>query len=388
MVYYESGAWANDEEWNNNFLENSEIDFDTNVQPIQISQPRVSNVIIYPIFKDKTVMIVPKSKPYPEFLAYLQLFTSTNVFIYIIFTIALTIVLLTLIRHKDDKEANLFKSGSDILYLLMNENGFITYQMRSLSEICLLVPLTFAGFIFVNGFMSILQSYLIQPVMQPQINTLEDIYKSNIMIYPDLDDLQDMFRSLTTYKGRKEASNSYTYKSRLRGRFSGIFSESENFWKEKEQTEEKLGVRGFHISDVYLDESLYAYRVNDAFPFADRMNDIISRLQCAGLIERWTRFTAAAPFTGNVEDRDKLLREEVVFHYLSAPNLPYNEEPSDFPIFVIYGWGVSAIVFFMEILFHLLLSNFSRIRRGLAAGCSKRGIKSVKERIFHLFRKL
>lgn len=393
------------------------IDFDTDrLEPIG-----ETNVLIYPIFKDKTVMIVPKSKPYPKFLAYLQLFASTNVFMYIIFTIVLTIVLLTLIRYKGEKNTSIFQSGSEILYLLMNENGFIRYQLRSFPEVSLLVPLTFAGFIFTNGFMSVLQSYLIQPVMQPQINTLEDIYKSDILIYPQLNVLEtaldNMFRNLTIYNGPKKVGQGH-YQSRILRFFSGIFPESENFWKEKEQAEEKLDVRGFHVSEVYLQESLYSYRVNDAFAFADRMNDIINQLQGAGLIERWTRFTDAAPFTDDVKDRERLLRENVIHEYLTPIEIPSTEElkilfPNtwkkevdqyremfpqnseetsfDFPMFVFYGWGVSAAVFFMEILYHFWLSKIiALIQRGFAAGLNrtKRKFQLSKERIFHSLRKL
>lgn len=76
----------------------------------------------------------------------------------------------------------LFQSEADVVNVPMNDNGAIKYPFLSRYEACLLLPLTFVGLIFVNGILSSLQSFLTRPIRQPQINTVEDMYQSQILI--------------------------------------------------------------------------------------------------------------------------------------------------------------------------------------------------------------
>lgn len=65
-----------------------------------------------------------------------------------------------------------------LLNLVLNDNGAIDYQLLTCVEALLIVPLTFVGMIFVNGMLSNLQSYITNKIIQPQIDTVEDIYRS------------------------------------------------------------------------------------------------------------------------------------------------------------------------------------------------------------------
>lgn len=71
----------------------------------------------------------------------------------------------------------------DVVNLLMNDNARINYRQLACVEAFVIVPLTFIGFNFVNGILSSLESFLTTPNFQPQIDSFEDIYRSNLKIF-------------------------------------------------------------------------------------------------------------------------------------------------------------------------------------------------------------
>lgn len=132
---------------------------------------------VYPMGTLTLMIIVPKALPYSEFSSYLRNVASDTFVGCSVIAIAATTLLLIFIRYNKRKKFLFFQSVTDVLNLLMNDNGYIEYQRLSRVEVSLIVPLTFFGLVFVNGILSNLQSYLTRPILQPQINTIAYIYR-------------------------------------------------------------------------------------------------------------------------------------------------------------------------------------------------------------------
>lgn len=142
----------------------------------------LGNSAVYPFEAEYWILIVPEALPYDGFVAYLQAVTTGNVFIFLFITIAATIIFLCYFRFKRESKFSIFQSAADVLGLLMNDNGYINYRRLSNIEVMLIVPLTFAGLIIVNGLLSALQSHFTRPIIQPQIESAEEILNSTFCI--------------------------------------------------------------------------------------------------------------------------------------------------------------------------------------------------------------
>lgn len=117
------------------------------------------NLNMYHMHIRPVVIVVPEALPYSEFSAYLKTITSDIFFTYFLILIASVIVMLSVFRYKKHNKSVFFQSVTDVVNLLMNDNGYIEYGLLSRYEAFLIVPLTFIGLIFVNGIWSNLQSY-------------------------------------------------------------------------------------------------------------------------------------------------------------------------------------------------------------------------------------
>lgn len=145
------------------------------------SQPQFT--YLYPMGLETEVVAVPEARPFPEFIAYLRSVTSATFFGYSLATILTVMLLLVIIRYIKRKKILFFQCAADVLNLLMNDNGFINYRQLCGAEGWLIVPLTFAGFVMVNGILSSLQSYVTRPIMESEIDTVDDVYKSPLPIF-------------------------------------------------------------------------------------------------------------------------------------------------------------------------------------------------------------
>lgn len=146
---------------------------------------------VYPVQIKDYVVLVPAALPYSELSAYLKNALFGIVFIYSIISTVALIAVLIFIRCVKRKRLLILQSSADVFNLLLNDNGNINYRQISRAEVFVIVPLTFVGFIIVNGFLSNLQSHLTHPVVQPQINTADDIYRSKYHILTTNDQSKD-----------------------------------------------------------------------------------------------------------------------------------------------------------------------------------------------------
>lgn len=297
----------------------------------------------------------------PEFSAYLLTITSDSFFGYSLMTIAAVMQLLSLFRYIKQKKILFVRSVRDVTYLLMNENGLIKYQQLSRIENFLIVPLTFAGLIIVNGILSILQSYLTRPIIQPRMKTLEDIYSSPYPIFS----LNVVFASLANdlmkkhferedgeWTDRVNRMDYYIYPKLYESSYESVslvlpLSDAKRMLR----VEKKMNIGGHYIPPVQIFSTFMSHDTSTNFPFKERLNDIINWARSAGLIDRWE-----ADFSHFFEDNDLL------------SNQMQTRLKCTVPVFMVYGWIFSAIVLIIEIMWKdSKLSDFiATVRRSFA----------------------
>lgn len=138
---------------------------------------------LYPISMETEVIVVPEALPFAAFVAYLHAITSATFFMYSAVTVVTVTLLLFVIRYCLRQKILFFQCVADVFNLLLNDNGSINYREQTGSEAFLLVPLTFVGFVVVNGIFSSLQSYVTRPFMQDEIDTVDDLSRSPFPIF-------------------------------------------------------------------------------------------------------------------------------------------------------------------------------------------------------------
>ncbi len=133
----------------------------------------------YPVEMPSYTILAPEVLPYAEFLSYLQNILASEFCIYASITIVMIMIMLAMVRYMKQKKILFFESVADVVNLLMNDNSKIEYQRLNRNEVLLIVPLTFVGLVITNGILSNLQSHITQPFPQPQISTIEEVYRSD-----------------------------------------------------------------------------------------------------------------------------------------------------------------------------------------------------------------
>lgn len=161
---------------------NSLISDAFDVSPYFYIQGEPDHISVYPLKMEQHLIMAPEALPYSDFTSYLIAVSSNEFLGYSVITVAVIVLLLIIIRYIKQKRILLLQSAADVSNLLMNDNFVIKYQQLSRSELFLIIPITFVGLVIVNGTLSTLKSYLIRPIDQPQMNTPEDIYRSQLHI--------------------------------------------------------------------------------------------------------------------------------------------------------------------------------------------------------------
>lgn len=328
-------------------LKANEID----VVPFLHRFPEQQLSYLYPMNMETEVIAVPEARPYPEFIGYLRSITSKNIFGYSLIFILLVVLLLGTIRYIKRKKVIIFQCAADVLNLLMNDNGFIKYRELSGSEVFLIVPLTFAGFVIVNGILSTLQSYLTQPIIQPQIDTIEDIFNSPFPILTPskywASELPNVLGNISKHGGWNNKVHLIQNAELLPQIFAYNTTISVLLFKSHVKIlvehQKRLNIRGYHIpTQIYILKFLSSYHINADFPFIERFNEIIHRLLNAGLYDKWTNElyseVKGKVFSANRRDYNIGTHEESEIEMLPIPT------------FIIYGWIVSIIVLIFEII--------------------------------------
>lgn len=303
-------------------------------------------VTIYPMVMEILSIVVSKARPYSTFEAYIQMATASNLVGYTFLMIAFGALVLMCCRYINGKNCRLVDCVVDVVSLLLNDNVAIKYQQMSLSENCLTIPMTFAGFIIVNGFLSSLKSQLTRPIMQHQIETVEDLYHSTLpMTTPNeywLEKDAEWLNSLLRY-------GNFSYKIRIIDYpdfVQQILDEVQFSFAEYNSIAKIMcKYKGYHITPIQLQRIWYTHNTRTDFPFIDRFNEIIHRVNAAGLYEKWWK---------DASIEDKLFR---------TVSTDAHADHFSTPEFIVYGWIAGCIVFVVEVNWRKIRGKLKR-RRG------------------------
>lgn len=309
----------------------------------------------YPFLLMQENIIVPEAEPYSGFYAYVRALTTNEFFGYSAGAFIAIVFMLVVCRYIKEKKILFFPSFMDVLTLLINDNGYIKYQRLSRAETFIIVPLTFIGLVVVNGFLSSLQSYLTKPALQPQLKTLADIYNSPLNITTPPHWLDEVVETVTFLSKHENWSDKVTsiegdnYQLQIYNfntSTSYLITDSE--FKLMLNAQRRLNIRGFYDIGVTLSSTLCSFRVTNKFLFLDKLNEIIHWTITSGLLYRW------------FGENDEIVEKWVV--KLNRNKLEHQPSADDFefPMFMVYGWVVSTIVFIVEILW----SKFKKTSHG------------------------
>ncbi len=324
-------------------------------------------VYMYPLKMESEVLVVPKALPYSDFSIYLQSAASDEIFDYSITTIIALTVVVTILRFIKENNFLFLQSVADVINLLMNDNGAIKYQQLSRAETFVIVPLTFIGFIVVNGILSSLQSYLTRPILQPQIDDIDGIHQSDLKIFT----LNEAWKNLLI----ESLQNQSIYRDwgdkinvidvlQLNQEICTFNTSISFLWnlpsvKRLVRIQKRFNIRGYHIINADIYTHPLTYMVNERFPFTERLNDIVGRTKSAGLYDKWLR----------MED------DEYESAVLNITQITYSvrsveQERFSLPMFIVYyGWIASVIVFGVEIFWEKFNFPLKKlVKRILASG--------------------
>lgn len=301
---------------------------------------------LYPMSMDPLIIVVPEASPYPEFVIYLRTVSSSAFIGYALVIVVAVIFLLSYFRYIHRKRCFIFQSMIDVVNILANDNASIKYQELSRVEALLIVPLTFAGFMIVNGTVSILQSYMTKAFIQPQVSTIDEVYRSTFPILTDFDfigntsvDVLNTISNVGNFSSRIKSMEPWEYDREVQ-----MFNTSVSFImtlpyaQNLVRLQKQLGIRGFHITDIYLYREIGSFNVKDAYPFISRFDEIIGWLRNGGLYAKW-------------EQDDLLLLERIIRKNLKENQADHQTDNAEIPMptLVLYGWCCSICVFIVEI---------------------------------------
>lgn len=255
--------------------------------------PMKNKIKLYPVGMETMVLMVPYSLPYTDFVTYLKSATPRHLFGYS-FVIVLVTLTLTISGYMKTKKFSFFQYVVDVVNLLMNDNGTIRYQQLSRAEVCVVVPLTFAGLLTVYSLLSSFQSYVTSPIYRNQINTIEDLYKSPFPILVDDVHWENEIPTISDnlspggWSDKVHPTGYLQLISEIKSFNRSIsFSMPYNQAQVLLAVQKKLNLKVYHIIPGTYYELIVSYVINDNFPFAERINHIFHCLQNAGLVNKW-----------------------------------------------------------------------------------------------------
>lgn len=315
-------------------------------------------VQMYPYRQEFLVLTVPHAHRYSDVAMYLQSGTWTMLFVIAFIVIVTSSLLLIVSSYIQRRKIVTLQCVADVVNLLVNDNAGIRYQNLHRADIFIVVPLTFAGLIVMNGIVSLFQSFITSPIYEPQINTLEALYKSSVPIV-ELDPVwanefvailtgitkYNNWRDkmyLTTFINNVNTSNR-AYPITAKFQFKG---DAQAFL----EVQKRLSLEWYHmISDTFLARYLFAFKTSPEYPFIDHINGILHALNSGGISSKWEKYA---------EERyvEKLYKEDYDLQF-------YHDNESDVrkfavPTVVWIGWIASTIVFISEIIWNRVTLSY------------------------------
>ncbi|XP_037041522.1 uncharacterized protein LOC119078153 [Bradysia coprophila] len=318
-----------------------------------------TKVRCYPHKMGTIVLLVPHAKQRSGIMGYIQNATWKVIFILTSIAIIAASLLLTINAFLKTKKVFLLQKVVDVVNLLMNDNDTINYAQLSCAELLVIVPLTFVGLIVMNGVLSVFQSYLTLPLYERQINSLEDLYESSVPIIEDTSlfwssQTKEMLELVSQHGGWQDKMIRKSFQDE-----ADYFNDSVAFFVYGNQAQiyleaqKQLGLKAYHLVTGLTFDTFYSiYQISSRFPFIDRVNDVVHRLQSAGLIEKWYK----------AEDDESIdeLRELNRFFKTADKETDNNEL-----ILLWIGWIGSGIVFVCEIIWNKVQTRVENLKKKL-----------------------
>lgn len=331
------------------------IDRGIDVIPTVVSQEYMHNFKVYPVLIQSYQIIVPFALPYPDFFAYFKIVASDNLIVVSLLVFLGAVLILTVSRSMKHSKISMLQSVTDVLNLIMNNNDTIRYGQLSRSELFVVIPLTFMGMVFVNGILSHLRSHITRPLLQPQIQTLDDIYVSSFTIVTQNEywkrSLIHALNNITSHDWSEKViakDNEFEPLSKIVEwfNFSMPFLLSDFETATGFEIQDRLQISRYHNIHVKIMQYYcYLSMMNEKFVFFDRFNEIVGWLKSSGLAYHFERF-AIDTFVDDIMKRNRELNVEI----LNVQT--YDVSMDDFPTFIVYGWAASVVLFVFEVLWN------------------------------------
>lgn len=301
------------------------------------------------------VILVPEALPFSDFTSYLKNAVSGDLLIYSLTSTVTSIVVLSVLRYIEQKKILVLQSAADVFNLLMNDNGYINYQHLARAEGFVIMALTFVGFIAVNGILSMLQCHLTSPYSPPQIDTVEDIYNSPFPIVTHQNTWkEEVVEVLSNQTKHTDWDDKVIVMRGAVEEYIESYSRTMSVLLESDaanillRIQKRLNIKGYHQPRIEISNLLFSYQVHERFLFFERLNEIIHRIQSAGLYELWLR-------------RDMAYEETRILNK-NLERLQINDETRsieqlDFPMIIVYGWLTGFVVLIFEIIWKKVLQS-------------------------------
>lgn len=303
------------------------------------------------------VLLVPHAKQRSGIMGYIQNAKWKQIFILTIMTIAIASILLTINGYLRTKEVFFLQNVVNIVNLLMNNNEVINYGRLSRADVWVMVPFTFAGLIVMSGILSVFQSYLTLPLYERQINSLDGLFQSTVPIIDRDDrlwtgDEEKLLEDVSGHGGWNEKIH------QISGWEDEVdkFNDSVAFFMYDYQArpfldvQKQLGIKAYHqMTGVSLQTAFVSFQISDCFPFVERMNEIIHRLQSAGLLNRWSSIESYL--------QTRYIREQNLQFQLNTKD---EEKSNASLILLFFGWISSTVLFVCEIIWNKFKTRILR----------------------------
>ncbi len=323
--------------------------------PVVSSSSKFMMYSMYPYLLTNEKIVVPEAKPYSNFSAYLQRLTTNALFAYSLGVIALIVSILITCRYIEKKKILFFQSISDVLNLLINDNIYIKYQLLSRAEHIIIVPLTFAGLVIVNGFLSNFQSYVTKPVLQAQLKTIDELYYSpfTVTVQPGWKEVVlETFTHLSTHQDWNDKIvelEVYSFHHQIiTFNTSACYLMSDIDVDMMINAQRRLNKKGFYDIGVTVSKSLNVYPISERFLFFDRLNEIVHWTHSSGLFNKWLRESS--------EENERIV---LIFgrKRFETQLAACDVEKFSFVMIIVYGWIASTIVLMIEVVWAIVQSR-------------------------------
>lgn len=317
---------------------------------------------LYPFRQTTLLMIVPHAQPYSDFTAYLQNGTWTLLFIYMFIVIATSSILLFISGYLQKSNISIFQCVTDVVNLLINDNGDIRYQGLHRADVFVTVPLTFTGLVVMNGVVSVFQSFITSPIYQPQINSLKDLHTSSVTVLvneigwrDEVVALLENLSNLDEWSGKVQGISMAQLAKEVRTFNNSIaFVTLDYDVQVVLEVQKRLSLKAFYaLNEITLSSYLVSYQHSSGFPFLQPINDIIHRLNSGGLIKKW------------VEEHNEFKIIDWWKRRLQAQyQITTESDVGKFsvPTAVWCGWIASGIVFVCEVIWGKVKSYLAQKR--------------------------